>query len=421
MGIVLLIFLITLLIGVPIALAMGAAGIYGLQILHLSPSIMGSQLFAGLNSFSMIAIPLFIFMGALMSKTGLTEILVDFCNSIFGRFKGGLAIAGIAAGAFFAAICGSSAASIASLGAVLIPALKKEGYGGGFAGAVIAAAGSLGPIIPPSLLLVIYACQSNQSIGWLFMAGIVPGICSAILYILITVRTARIRNFPVHEKCPVSEIGRSGLRAVPALVIPLIIVVGICAGIFTVTESAGITTIYVLIVWFIKKLSIKELMKTVGESVRETAAITFIIGASTFLAYVITRGQLPQTIVNAIVAANVSKFVVLIMINVLLVIMGMLLAPAAALLIVTPLLIPLANAYSINLIQMGLIVVFNLNLGCLTPPVAVSLFMTARMAETSFSEQVKEAMPFFIISIAVLLLITYWPDFTLFLPRMIYR
>lgn len=420
MGIILLIFLITLLIGVPIALAMGAAGIYGLQVLHLSPSIMGSQLFAGLNSFSMIAIPLFIFMGALMSKTGLTEILVDFCNSIFGRFKGGLAIAGIAAGAFFAAICGSSAASIASLGAVLIPALKKEGYGGGFAGAVIAAAGSLGPIIPPSLLLVIYACQSNQSIGWLFMAGIVPGICSAFLYILITVRTAKIRDFPVHEKCPMKEIGRSGLRAVPALVIPLIIVVGICAGIFTVTESAGITTIYVLIVWFLKKLSIKELMRTVGESVRETAAITFIIGASTFLAYVITRGQLPQIIVNEIVDANVSKFVVLIMINVLLAVMGMLLAPAAALLIVTPLLIPLANAYSINLIQMGLIVVFNLNLGCLTPPVAVSLFMTARMAETTFSEQVKEAMPFFIISIAVLLLITYWPDFTLFLPRLIY-
>ena len=419
MGIVLIIFLLTLLLGVPIALAMGAAGIYGLQILHLSPSIMGSQLFAGLNSFSMIAIPLFIFMGALMSKTGLTEILVDFCNAIFGRFKGGLAIAGIAAGAFFAAICGSSAASIASLGGVLIPALKKEGCGG-FAGAVIAAAGSLGPIIPPSLLLVIYACQSNQSIGWLFMAGIVPGVLSAVLYIMITIRTAKLRNFPVHEKCSFREIRRSGLRAIPALVIPLIIVVGICAGIFTVTESAGITTVYVLVVWFVKRLSFRELIKTVGESVRETAAITFIIGASTFLAYVITRGQLPQTIVNAIVAAKVSRVVVLLMVNVLLVIMGMLLAPAAALLIVTPLLIPLSNAYGINLIQMGLIVVFNLNLGCLTPPVAVSLFMTARMADTSFAEQVKEAMPFFLISIIVLILITYWPDFTLFLPRMIY-
>ena len=416
----LVIFVVVLMMGVPIALSMGAAGLYGIKELGLSISLMGSQLFAGLNSFQMVAIPLFIFMGALMSKTGLTQVLIDFCNSIFGRLRGGLAIAGVAAGAFFAAICGSSAASIASLGAILIPAMKKEGYGGGFSGAVIAAAGSLGPIIPPSILLVLYACQSGESIGWLFMSGVIPGILSAILYILVVVRTAKKRQFPVHEKCNVAQICRSTITAIPALVIPFIIVGGICFGIFTVTESAGITTLYVIVVWFIKRLSAKELVNTIGESVKETAAITFIIGCSTFLAYVITRGQLPQLIVDFIVGAHVSKFVVLLMINALLIILGMLLAPAAALLIVTPLLVPIANAYSINLVQLGLMIVYNLNLGCLTPPVAVSLYMTARMADTSFAEQVKESMPFFAISLIVLLLITYVPEFTLFLPKLLY-
>ena len=187
-----------------------------------------------------------------------------------------------------------------------------------------------------------------------------------------------------------------------------------------IQNSVGITTIYVLLIWILRKLPGKELFKTIGESVKETAAITFIIGCSTFLAYVITRGQLPQMIVDAIVGAHVSKIVVLLLINLLLIVMGMLLAPAAALLIVTPLLVPIAKAYSIDLVQLGLIVVYNLNLGCLTPPVAVSLYMTARMSGTTFAEQVKESMPFFAISIVILILITYVPDFVLFLPKLLY-
>lgn len=416
---ILTLFLITLLIGAPIAISMGFAGLAGLNGMNIT--LMSQHLFAGLNSFTMIAIPLFIFMGLLMSKTGLTETLISFCNSMFGRFKGGLAIAGIAAGAFFASICGSSTASIASLGAILIPALKKEGYGAGFAGAVIAAAGALGPIIPPSILMVLYACQSSQSISWLFMAGIMPGIVSAFLYILITVYTAKKRGFPVHEKCSAREIGKTGINAVPALIIPVIIVAGVSFGIFTVSESAGITTIYVLAIWFLRRLAVKELMATLTQTVKETAAITFIIGSSTFLAYIITRAQLPQTFVQAIIDANVSKGLLLVYINLILIVLGMLLAPAAGLLIVTPLLVPLAAAYNINLIQMGLIIVFNLNLGCLTPPVAMSLYMTARMAGTSFAEQVKEAMPFFLVSLLILIAITYWPAFTLWLPGLLLK
>ena len=417
MATVLIAFLVIMFLGVPLALAMGAAGLIGLGNLNIV--VMAQQLFVGLNSFTMIAIPLFIFMGNLMTDSGLTEKLINFCNSLFGRFKGGLGIVSIAAGAFFAAISGSAVASTASLGSILIPALKKEGYGSGFSGAIIAAAGSLGPIIPPSILLVIYGCQTGLSIGDLFMAGVTPGILSAITFILVVRITAAKRNFPKHEACSARQIGSSFVTALPALMIPVIIVVGITAGIFTVTESAGIVTIYALIFCLIKKVPFSKMNSSLVSAIKETANVCMVIGASSFLAYILTRLQLPQTIVQFITDMQVSKFVLLILINIFLLIMGMLMAPAAAMIIAIPLLLPLAQTYNIDLIQFGLLVVFNLNLGILTPPVAVSLFMTARMTNTSFATQVKEALPFLGISFIVLILITYVPGFCTWLPDLL--
>ena len=254
-------------------------------------------------------------------------------------------------------------ASTASLGSILIPALKKEGYGSGFSGAIIAAAGSLGPIIPPSILLVIYGCQTGLSIGDLFMAGVTPGILSAITFILVVRITASKRNFPKHEACSARQIGSSFVTALPALMIPVIIVVGITAGIFTVTESAGIVTIYALIFCLIKKVPFSKMNSSLVSAIKETANVCMVIAI--------------------------------------------------------PLLLPLAQTYNIDLIQFGLLVVFNLNLGILTPPVAVSLFMTARMTNTSFATQVKEALPFLAISFIVLILITYVPGFCTWLPHLL--
>lgn len=417
MAAVLIGFLIIMMLGVPLALAMGAGGLIGLG--NLSIVVMAQQLYVGLNSFTMIAIPLFIFMGNLMTDSGLTEKLINFCNSLFGRFKGGLGIVAIAAGAFFAAISGSAVASTASLGSIMIPALKKEGYGDGFSGAIIAAAGSLGPIIPPSILLVIYGCQTGLSISDLFMAGVTPGILSAVTFIVVVRVTASKRGFPSHEACGVRQIGGSFFRALPALMIPAIIVVGITAGIFTVTESAGIVTVYALVFCAVKRVPLRNIGASLSGAIKETANVCMVIGASSFLAYILTRGQLPQMIVQLITDLHVSKFVLLIMINIFLIIMGMLMAPAAAMIIAIPLLLPLAQSYGIDLIQFGLIVVFNLNLGILTPPVAVSLFMTAKMTGTSFATQVKESFPFLAISLIVLILITYVPGFCTWLPHLL--
>lgn len=417
MAAVLIGFLIIMMLGVPLALAMGAGGLIGLG--NLSIVVMAQQLYVGLNSFTMIAIPLFIFMGNLMTDSGLTEKLINFCNSLFGRFKGGLGIVAIAAGAFFAAISGSAVASTASLGSIMIPALKKEGYGDGFSGAIIAAAGSLGPIIPPSILLVIYGCQTGLSISDLFMAGVTPGILSAVTFIVVVRVTASKRGFPSHEACGVRRIGGSFFKALPALMIPAIIVVGITAGIFTVTESAGIVTVYALVFCAVKRVPLRNIGASLSGAIKETANVCMVIGASSFLAYILTRGQLPQMIVQLITDLHVSKFVLLIMINIFLIIMGMLMAPAAAMIIAIPLLLPLAQSYGIDLIQFGLIVVFNLNLGILTPPVAVSLFMTAKMTGTSFATQVKESFPFLAISLIVLILITYVPGFCTWLPHLL--
>ena len=243
------------------------------------------------------------------------------------------------------------------------------------------------------------------------MAGVTPGILSAITFILVVRITAAKRNFPKHEACSARQIGSSFVTALPALMIPVIIVVGITAGIFTVTESAGIVTIYALIFCLIKKVPFSKMNSSLVSAIKETANVCMVIGASSFLAYILTRLQLPQTIVQFITDMQVSKFVLLILINIFLLIMGMLMAPAAAMIIAIPLLLPLAQTYNIDLIQFGLLVVFNLNLG--------SLFMTARMTNTSFATQVKEALPFLGISFIVLILITYVPGFCTWLPHLL--
>ena len=411
MAVVFAAFALSLLLGLPLIFAMGLGGYLGSA--HISKTIISQQLFLGLNNFSYVAIPLFILMGNLMTECGLTERLVNFCNALFGRFRGGLAIACMAAGAFFAAISGSSVASTASLGSVLIPLMRKEGYDAGFAGAVIAAAGSLGPIIPPSILLVIYASQTGTSVSAMFAAGIAPGVVSAVLYMAVAARISRKRKYAVHEKASLGTIGRTFLKSLPAVVVPAIILAGVCLGVFTVTESAGIACIYALAFCFINRIRPGSIGKLVVSAFSETATITFVIGASTVLAWVITRGQVPTKLVAFITSQELSGVAVFLFINVLLIVFGMFLAPAAALVLATPLLLPLAQAYGMSVIQFGMIMVYNLNLGILTPPVAISLFMTAKMTGTTFEQQVREALPFLIISFTVLLTLNLFPFMSL--------
>ncbi len=408
--------LIALAIGIPIFVGLGLAGWVGLG--QAPSSVLAEQMVSTLNSFPLVAVPLFLFMGHLMTQSGIATTIVSFANALLGRFRGGLALSNIGAGVFFAGISGSAVADTTALGAILVPAMKKEGYGGGFAGAVTAASGALGPIIPPSILMVLYGVQSGASIEALFVAGVTPGIAMAAVLAVIARLISGRRAYPVHPAIGVRETGRRFVLALPALCLPFIIVAGIVGGVFTVTESAAVAVAYALVLAAAsRRCGARDIWRLLHRSGMETAGVLIVIAASAFLAWSLTRSQVPQMTVALAQQHIASPALMLLVINLLLLVIGMFFAPAAGLIIVTPLLTPVAGAYGIDPLQLGVLIVFNLNLGLLTPPVGISLMITARIANTSYGEQVREAMPFFAASLAVLAILTYWPAFSLALPR----
>jgi len=408
--------LIALAIGIPIFVALGLAGWIGLG--QAPSSVLAEQMVSTLNSFPLVAVPLFLFMGHLMTQSGIATTIVSFANAMLGRFRGGLALSNVGAGVFFAGISGSAVADTTALGAILIPAMKREGYGGGFAGAITAASGALGPIIPPSILMVLYGVQSGTSIEALFVAGVTPGVATAVALAIIARLVAGRRGYPVHPPIGVRETGRRFLLAFPALCLPFIIVAGIVGGVFTVTESAAVAVVYALVLAIAsRRCGTRDVWRLLHQSGMETAGVLIVIAASAFLAWSLTRSQVPQMLVSLAQQNVSSPVLMLLVINLLLLVIGMFFAPAAGLIIVTPLLTPVASAYGIDPLQLGVMIVFNLNLGLLTPPVGISLMITARIANTSYGEQVREAMPFFAASLGVLAILTYWPAFSIALPR----
>lgn len=416
------VLLIALAVGVPLLFALGLAAWVGLGGLPMT--VLVEQMISTLNVFTLVAIPLFLLMGQIMTHAGITGSIVGFANALLGRFRGGLALANIGAGIFFAGISGSAVADTTAIGSIMIPAMKREGYGGGFAGAVTAAAGALGPIIPPSILMVIYGVQTSTSIEGLFLGGVLPGLFMGAGLVAVTGFVARRRDYPVHPAVGVREGMRAFLIALPALFLPFIIVFGIVTGVFTVTESAAIAVLYaiaytlVIAVWR-RRFSIRTFVHLFGRSALETAVVAVVIAASAAVAWPLTRSQVPQATVEWMQVTVGDPFLILLLINAFLIVLGMFLAPAAGVILATPLIEPLARSIGMDPIQIGVMVVFNLNLGILTPPVGLSLFITARIAGTSFAEQVKEVLPFLAVGMVTLALVTYWPAFTLWLPQIV--
>ena len=416
-----IVLLVALAVGVPLLFALGLAGWVGLG--GLPTTVLVEQMISTLNVFTLVAIPLFLLMGQIMTHAGITQTLVGFANALLGRFRGGLALANIGAGIFFAGISGSAIADTTALGSIMIPAMKREGYGGGFAGAVTAAAGALGPIIPPSILMVIYGVQTSTSIEGLFLAGVAPGLFMGAGLIAVTGMSARRRGYPVHPGIGVREGVRAFLVALPALFLPFIIVFGIVTGVFTVTESAAIAVLYAIVYAIVfaawkGRLDVRAFAHLFGRSALETAVVAVVIAASAAVAWPLTRSQVPQATVEWMQMAVGDPFLILLLINAFLIVLGMFLAPAAGVILATPLIEPLARSIGMDPIQIGVMMVFNLNLGILTPPVGLSLFITARIAGTSFAEQVREVLPFLAVGFVTLAFVTYWPAFTLWVPAL---
>lgn len=412
MVLIVVVLLLALFLAVPIAYAMGLAGVVGMGDVPLS--VAAQQIVRGLDSFTLVAIPLFLLMGTIMARSGITSDLIGLANVVVGRFRGGLAHTNISSSMFFAGISGSAVADLSSIGAVMIPAMKNQGYGAGFSGAVTAASCIIGPIIPPSILMVIFAVQSGQSVGDLFLAGAVPGVILGLGMLIVSWNIARLRDYPRYRGTSTRESLVTTAKAVPGLGLPLLIVFGVVAGVFTVTESAAIAVVYALVLAYAKRsINLRDLPDIVTSATKDSAAVSVVIAFSSLLAYVVVRSGAPQDLVAWMQGSFESAWAVLILINLFLLLLGMFIAPAAGLIIATPLLLPVAQVYAIDPVQLGVLIVFNLNLGLLTPPVGIALFITARIAKTTVEGQFREVLPFFLIAVATLGLVTFVPGTSL--------
>ena len=413
-------FVILLALGIPIAIGLGgSAMVYVLLQEDLSLTMLTQTTFAGMAAFPLLAIPLFILSGNFMSEGGLTQDLVKFARLLMGHISGGLGLATILASAIFAAISGSAVATAVAIGMVMIPAMKQAGYDEEVGAGVTSVAACMGPIIPPSIPFILYGVIANVSIGALFLGGVVPGLLLGAGLMIYMYYVAKKRHYPLEKKATLKALLIGAWKALPALVMPIIIMGGILGGAFTPTEAAGVVATYALIVGgvFYRKIKLRRIPDILLNSCVESAMVMLLLGLSEPFAWVIAAEQLPQMIIEAIGQISTSPMVVLLLINLLLILVGIPLETAPAITIVTPVIAPMAAQLGIDPIHLGIVVCFNLVLGLVTPPVGGVLFSICSISGLNIERLCKGVWVPFFIGLAVLALITYIPALTTFLPK----
>lgn len=407
-------FAIFLIMGIPIGFVIALASIGGILFLEFPIELLAQRFFTAVDSFSLMAIPLFMVAGSIMSQGSLTKRIIDFALTFVGNIRGSLsqvvALSGIAMGG----ISGSGVADTAALGSILYPAMKDKRYDGGFSAALIAASGSIGLIIPPSVALIIYGVTTQASIGDLFMAGLVPGIMIGIGFMIYSYYVAKKNNYPKEGKVDAKGKWESFKRSIWALVMPLIIIFGIRGGIFTPTEGGAIVSAYALIVsmFVYKDLKTKDLPKIFFDAAISTATIGIIICATSLFSWLLSNEQIPQKITYALLEITDNKIILLLIINIILLICGMFLDSGPAIMLLAPILAPVATNLGVDLVQFGLVMVVNLTIGLLTPPVGTAMYVTSNISGVPIFRLSKSLIPFWLIMIGVLLAITFIPGLT---------
>lgn len=416
-----------MLVGLPIVLAIGGATL--VHVFDVGPAVLQifmQRLFAGMTNYSFAAVPLFILAGGLMTGTGITKRLLRLCNALVGHLRGALAQVNIVASIFFAGISGSALADTAALGSVLIPAMEEDGYEKGFAGAVTAASATIGPIIPPSIVMVVYASTFELSIGAMFAAGVVPGLVLGISQMFITYGISVRRGYPVKTKPSfpqfIRELFRATLGAWTALLVPLIILGGIFGGIFTATEAAAIAAVYALAVGTIvyREMTWKKLYTMFRDAALTTAGILMILSVAQNFAWVITRRRLPALIMGHMLSITDNPVLILLIIVAALLLIGMLVERIVALFILGPILLPvLITQLGLGPLHAGMILVFTLGVGHITPPFGGTLYTAAMVGDIKVEQIVKYLMPYIIGMVVVSLLIVFVPSFVTWIPRLL--
>ncbi|MEA4816560.1 MAG: TRAP transporter large permease [Lachnospiraceae bacterium] len=419
-GAVVLIGLIGLsILGIPIYMALGIGTVVAMTMSGMPLVVIPQKMFVGIDSVSLLAIPFFMIAGNVMAK-GITLKLIDVSNSLIGWVKGSLGMVTVLASALFGAITGSAVATVSAIGGTTIPAMKREGYSDEFACAIASAASILGPLVPPSITLIVYGAIVETSIADLFLASIIPAIITVTAFLVYTNLYAKKHNYPSHPRMKPREIALTFKNSIWALLMPVIILGGIFGGIFTPTEASAISVVYSIIVsiFIYKDMSYKDIFPIFAEAGISAATILCLVGLSKSSSYVIVTSQLPQKVLTLFTSLTSSTVVLLIFINILFLIIGMLMEANAAIVMMTPLLMPLLTAYKIDTIHFGMIMSMNLYIGLLTPPVGVCLLLGNTIGGGQFSKTLKEAIPFMLIALVVLLLITYFPPLTTWLPSL---
>jgi len=418
------VFFILMLAGTPIAYALGITSVLSFVKMGIPEMFMlaPQKFFAGIDMFALMAMPFFILAGDIMNRTNITNKLVNFANTLVGHIRGGLAHVNIIVSIFFAGLTGSAVSDTAALGTMLIPAMVEDGYDKDFSAAITASSSIIGPIIPPSIIAVIYGSLMNVSIAGLFAAGIVPGILVGLGLMIAAAVISKKRDYPKKDNKPTAkEVATSFKEAIIPLLMPVIILGGILTGIFTPTEAAAVAVLYALVIGFFvyKNLELKDIPKSLYEMVKSSGNVFIILSSAAILGWILTNEQIPQLVGSMILNITENKFLVLLLINVFLLILGMFMDMTAALIILGPILHPLAVELGVHPLHFGIIMIVNLNIALMTPPLRACLFVDSGISNLSIEEISKEILRLFGIEFLVLLIITYIPQISMFLPKIL--
>lgn len=410
--------LLLLVLGVKIAYAIGIASlVYIVCCTDVSPMVVAQQISAGSDSIVMIALPFFLLAGELMNAGGITHRLVRFAMSLIGSIKGGLSFVVVLTNMIMAAVSGTAIASGAAIGSVMIPSMTEKGYPKGFAGAVNAAAATIGPVIPPSVGFIIYASVSNASVGKLFVAGTIPGILSGLGMMVACYFISRSRNFPAGERISLKEVKASFKGAVWSLLMPIIIIGGIMSGMVTATEAGVIAVVYGLIIgiWVHKDIKINTLPAILAGAAKQTARIMIIIASAAAFGWIISREVEPHAFVDGIFSITRQRWVFMILIICIVIIIGTVMEGGSIMIILTPLLLPILQTFGIDLVHFGVVFQLAIMLGLLTPPVGILLFVISGAGNVDIKDILKNIWPFYIVILAVMLLCAFIPEISLWL------
>lgn len=415
-------FLLLLVLGVPVAWSIGTASLFTILVsVPTMPAFttVAQRIATGLDSFALLAIPFFILSGQLMNKGGIAHRLINFAKTLVGSLPGGLAHINVIAAMLMGAIAGSAMAAASAMGSILGPRMEKEGYSKEFGAAVNITSATTGLVIPPSNTLIVYSLASGgASIAALFLAGYLPGIITGLFLMIVAAVWAKKKGFPIGKRSTLKEVVKTFIDAVPSLLLLVLVIGGIVAGIFTATEASAVAVLYTLILafWY-KEISLKDLPGILLHSVETTAMVMLLIGTSMSMSWVMSYENIPQEVSNALLSFSDNKIVILLIINMILLFVGIFMDMTPAVLIFTPIFLPVVTKFGMDPVHFGIVMVLNLCIGLCTPPVGSVLFVGVGIANTTIEKVVKPLVPLFIAMLIALMMVSFWPALSLWLPE----